>query len=152
MDTNRFDAWTVAIATLGSRRTVLRAAVAGVVAAAVGTSRVRRAGAVNNGDAKCSQDSDCDAGICFTTDKCKKKSGRCRCNCTQTTDCPAGKLCCDLGFGVGLCRADLTGSCSFDTDCCNSLCRNGACCLPSGRPCTGNVSCCSGICDVGSCT
>jgi hypothetical protein len=155
MNSDRFDAWTVVVASVSSRRAALRAAAAGAFAAALGTTRVRRVSAATDADQKCSQDSDCDSGVCFTAGKCKKNgklTGKCRCGCDTDGDCPAGKDCCPLFPGVKRCLTGADQACKFDTDCCNALCQDGVCCKPAGGEC-GIVSsfCCSDNCVNGFC-
>jgi hypothetical protein len=155
VEEDRFDAWTVAIASIASRRAALRAAVAGAIAPGLVAFRVRRASALEDDHDKCSQDADCDTGLCFKSGTCKQDgrlTGKCRCACDVVgLDCPAGKVCCNVGEGIRRCLVGPGGACKFDTDCCYTVCRNNRCCRALGGACVVDSDCCSGNCPGSFC-
>jgi hypothetical protein len=129
MDGERFDAWTRRLAGLRSRRTVVAAALGGILGA-VGLAGPDPAGADNlckPAGKKCNKDAQCCAGLACV-------DGRCQDRC-------AGVVCtADQCHVAGTCDPG-TGACSDPTlapqgTACadgNPLCVGGACCTAAGR-------------------
>jgi hypothetical protein len=164
MDARRFDAWTVAVSTVASRRSTVRALLAAITAGGLTVLRGEVAAACKKPGRKCKRHKQCCSKLC------KGKQGKKRCRCKQVgASCPIGlaaRCCGDPICGQNSCSQDGVccvplgaEGCTEACDCCteNPACQNGRCCLPNGAPdCENhegdpNTSCCSGNCQNNSC-
>ena len=148
MDADRFDAWTLALTAAHSRRALVRALVGGALAAGLGLAGGREAGAapLRAAHKPCSQDGQCNGGLCYRRGRCSKGgklTGLCRCGCTGVNPCPGDLFCCGQGDKIPVCAVLDGGACANDTDCCNGLCRGGICCRAIGAACGPGKVCCT---------
>ena len=140
MDGQRFDRFTVAVASLISRRSLLRT-LAGVAAAALaGSTKATgaRAATTRAPGEICRKNSECASGLCGPRDA----TGRQRCLCQSANDCGSGKVC-TSGTCTIVCPAGSKpcgNDCISLTSCCTAGDCNGTACL-EGLCLCGNTTC-----------
>lgn len=146
MDDSRFDALTRAVAKYSSRRTLLGAALGGLVAAALG-DQTRAAARLRGLGEICRKNGDCASGACGPADR----TGRQRCVCPEgTIDCGAGCVaaqCCSsadcAGGHVCLSNGSCAVPCSAGCESCGNRCittSDGLVCSAGGADQTCNQS------------
>ena len=172
MTDKRFDDLTRSLATLTTRRTILKGVVASALGGAVlrwrtdahdveARARVKMACARLGqacdsaphapGNLVCCPHLACDADL-----TCCKPTNE---SCADDGDCCAGDVCRPNPRGIGdrcLPPGDLGAECVEDDDCAGSLIcaeSTGACLIADGDPCVDDRDCASGLCDEysGSC-
>lgn len=168
MDDLRFDRFVQSLAAPGTRRRFF----AGLAAGALGLAGLNHTEAriCSAPGAVCREGATCCSGKCGSKDR----TGRRRCACTKSLDCPVPDSChvatCTAGacgteatvdFGTDLahcgrcgriCPAPANGAAVCDAGQCDITCSDGyeevegACKLPFGATCTSGSECASGTC------
>ena len=174
MDGNRFDELTRSFAGNASRRSVLKMLGSGIaagIAGVVSAAGVLGASCRNTGEI-CRKHGECCTNKCSVPDA----TGRSRCFCSTTPDCPApANKCLKVTCAAGKCvtsNACTSGQVCFQQACCTpntdeatceGICDQTVtnncgipvvcppCCTPVEGDCGSNADCCSGVCISGSC-
>ncbi len=154
MDGSRFDDITRRFATSTSRRSLIKSALAAVVASVAGTTSADSSSAATLRRAVgvvCSSNSNCASGICGSPDF----TGRRRCQCKVGSDCPSPGGCQSATCSSGVCgSAPTSGNSCDDKNTCtvNTFCQSGTCIgefVPDGTVCDPNKGCVAGVCLTG---
>jgi hypothetical protein len=150
MDGQRFDTLAKSIGALRSRRRVVTALSGAALAGALGLGGREAAAAPKPANAKCSSDTQCASGTCIRYDKCKKNgkfTGKCRCACSATNECPTGQTCSNQPDEVGACfpQCPSPGSCATEFIFCASKLRCMCVATDIGPSCVNNGVVCSTV-------
>lgn len=142
MESDRFDRLTRIVGAAGSRRRLLKSFVLGGLAL-TGLQKAEAASCRAPADI-CRKNGDCCSGTCGPKDS----TGRRRCQCNESTDCPSGGACQQATCIDGICGATLAPD---DSSCVatggkSGTCAGGLCidrqgtCPAGGDVCLGNVA------------
>lgn len=175
MDATRFDGLTRSLATIGSRRRLLRRGAAGALTAALAELALGDGSAALECRGKgkpCRRDGQCCSGKCRNNKTCAAAGVGKPCNPNKPTDCQSGKCGCTKRDTSGklvectcrraACSGQGDAGCAETADCCNGFClkSRGFCfppqqqCIPAGASCEeAPTLCCPGLdCTGGTCT